>query len=117
MPRRCYANGYATEGAFIDIPATGMWRDCTEDKMSIQTHSSIYGHPGEWLRTEVIEAHSLGVTDAAKRLGMTDSELSTLLAGQSDLTGIPARRFEKAFGVKADTLMRMQAAYDLARAG
>lgn len=27
-----------------------------------------------------------------------------------------ALRFEKAFGVKADTLLRMQTAYDLARA-
>jgi addiction module HigA family antidote len=85
--------------------------------MAIKIHPSICGHPGEWLRTEVVEARGLSVTDAAKRLSMTDSELSALLAGQSDLTGIAARRFENAFGVKADTLMRMQAAYALARAG
>jgi addiction module HigA family antidote len=38
-----------------------------------------------------------------------------LLNGKADLSGGMALRIEKAFGVKMDTLMRMQAAYDIAQ--
>jgi len=41
--------------------------------------------------------------------------LSSLLNGKADLSGDMALRLEKAFGVKMDTLMRMQSAYDIAR--
>ena len=41
--------------------------------------------------------------------------MSSLLNGKADLSGIMALRIEKAFGVKMDTLMRMQAAYDIAQ--
>jgi addiction module HigA family antidote len=40
--------------------------------------------------------------------------LSILLNGSADLSGDMALRIEKAFGVKMDTLMRMQASYDIA---
>jgi addiction module HigA family antidote len=38
-----------------------------------------------------------------------------LLNSKADLSGDMALRIEKAFGVKMDTLMRMQSAYDIAR--
>jgi antitoxin HigA-1 len=38
-----------------------------------------------------------------------------LLNGKADLSGNMALRIEKAFGVKMDTLMRMQASYDIAQ--
>jgi addiction module HigA family antidote len=38
-----------------------------------------------------------------------------LLNGRADLSGDMALRIEKAFGVKMDTLMRMQVAYDIAQ--
>jgi addiction module HigA family antidote len=41
--------------------------------------------------------------------------LSSLLNGKADLSGDMALRVEKAFGVKMDTLMRMQSAYDIAQ--
>ena len=41
--------------------------------------------------------------------------LSSLLNGKADLSGDMALRIEKAFGVKMDTLMRMQASYDIAQ--
>ena len=41
--------------------------------------------------------------------------MSSLLNGKADLSGEMALRIEKAFGVKMDTLMRMQSAYDIAR--
>jgi plasmid maintenance system antidote protein VapI len=41
--------------------------------------------------------------------------LSSLLNGKAGLSGELALRVEKAFGVKMDTLMRMQSAYEIAQ--
>ena len=71
-------------------------------------------HPGRFLRTEVIEAHNLSVTDAAKILRVSRPTLSSLLNAKADLSGDMALRFEKAFGVDMDTLTRMQNSYDIA---
>jgi plasmid maintenance system antidote protein VapI len=38
-----------------------------------------------------------------------------LADGKADLSGDMALRIEKAFGVRMDTLMRMQSSYDIAR--
>ena len=73
-------------------------------------------HPGDFIRTEIIEPAGLSVTDAAKALQVSRPALSSLLNGKADLSGDMALRIEKAFGVKMDTLMRMQSAYDIARA-
>jgi addiction module HigA family antidote len=72
-------------------------------------------HPGRFLRTEIIEAHDLSVTDAAKILRVSRPTLSSLLNTKANLSGEMALRFEKAFGVDMDTLMRMQNSYDIAR--
>lgn len=84
--------------------------------MAIKLHHSIAVHPGEWLRTEIVEPAGLSVTALAERLCVTRQAASNLLNGNSGLSAEMAIRFEKAFGVKADTLMRMQAAYELAEA-
>jgi antitoxin HigA-1 len=73
-------------------------------------------HPGEFIRTEIIEPAGLTVTAAAAALQVSRPALSSLLNGKADLSGEMALRIEKAFGVKMDTLMRMQSAYDIARA-
>jgi addiction module HigA family antidote len=62
----------------------------------------------------VIEPHDLSVTDAAAKLRVTRQAMSNLLGGRAGLSAEMAIRFEKAFGLSADTLMRMQAAHDLA---
>jgi len=72
-------------------------------------------HPGRFLRTEIIEAHGLSVTEAARILRVSRPTLSSLLNAKSDLSGEMALRFEKAFGVDMETLMRMQNSYDIAR--
>jgi len=72
-------------------------------------------HPGDFIRTEMIEAAGLSVTAAAVALQVSRPALSSLLNGKSDLSGNMALRLEKAFGVKMDTLMRMQASYDIAQ--
>lgn len=82
--------------------------------MAIRVASAFAVHPGDWLRTEIIEAHGLNVTAAAYHLGVTRQAMSALLNGRAGLSADMAIRFEKAFGVKADTLLRMQAAHELA---
>ena len=72
-------------------------------------------HPGDFIRTEIIEPRDLTVTMAAQVLQVSRPALSSLLNGKADLSGEMALRIEKAFGVKMDTLMRMQASYDIAR--
>jgi addiction module HigA family antidote len=73
-------------------------------------------HPGDFIRTEIIEPAGLTVTAAAAALQVSRPALSSLLNGKADLSGEMALRIEKAFGVKMDTLMRMQSVYDIARA-
>ena len=84
--------------------------------MAIRIASTFAIHPGDWLRTEIVEPHRLKVTDTAKHLGVTRQAMSALLNGRVGLSADMAIRFEKAFGVKADTLLRMQTAYELAEA-
>lgn len=72
-------------------------------------------HPGDFIRTEIIAPLGLSVTAAAKALRVSRPALSNLLNGKADLSGDMALRIEKAFGLKMDTLMRMQGAYDIAR--
>lgn len=72
-------------------------------------------HPGDFIRTEVIQPAGLSVTAAAAALRVSRPALSSLLNGRADLSGDMALRIEKAFGVKMDTLMRMQVAYDIAQ--
>ena len=73
-------------------------------------------HPGDFIKTEIIEALGLSVTAAAKALGVSRPALSNLLNQHANLSGEMALRIEKAFGVRMDTLMRMQAAHDIAEA-
>ena len=73
-------------------------------------------HPGDFVRTEIIKPAGLSVTAAAAALQVSRPALSSLLNGKANLSGDMALRIEKAFGVKMDTLMRMQAAYDMTHA-
>jgi antitoxin HigA-1 len=72
-------------------------------------------HPGDFIRTEIIKPAGLSVTAAAIALRVSRPALSSLLNGRADLSGDMALRIEKAFGVQMDTLMRMQASYDIAQ--
>jgi len=72
-------------------------------------------HPGDFVKTEIVQAAGLTVTAAARALHVSRPALSSLLNGKADLSGEMALRIEKAFGVKMDTLMRMQSAYDIAQ--
>jgi len=84
--------------------------------MAIKLHRSFAVHPGLWLREEVVEPAGLNVTRLADHLGVSRQAMSKLLNGHQGLSAEMAIRFEKAFGLNADTLMRMQSAHELAEA-
>jgi addiction module HigA family antidote len=71
-------------------------------------------HPGDLIRTEIIEALGLTVSRAAEVLNVRRATLSDLLHGKAALTPEMALRIEKAFGPDMDHLLRMQLAYDVA---
>lgn len=72
-------------------------------------------HVGTIIRNEIINPLGLSVTEAADILGVARPTLSNLLNGKASLSPEMALRIEKAFGPKADHLLRMQLAYDLAQ--
>lgn len=72
-------------------------------------------HPGDFIRTEIVEPAGLTVTAAAAALKVSRPALSSLLNGKAALSGDMALRIEKAFGIKMETLMRMQSAYEIAQ--
>jgi len=72
-------------------------------------------HPGELIKTEIIEALGLSVSKAADVLKVRRATLSDLLHGKAALTPEMALRIEKAFGPDTEHLLRMQLAYDVAR--
>ena len=72
-------------------------------------------HPGELIRTEIIEASGLTVCTAAQILKVRRATLSDLLNGKAGLSADMALRLEKAFGVDMDHLLRTQVGYDVAQ--
>jgi addiction module HigA family antidote len=83
--------------------------------MALKMHPSLAVHAGDWLKTEIVEPYGITVKALAEHLGVSRQGLSNLLHGHAALTGDMALRFEKAFGLSADTLMRMQLAYEIAQ--
>lgn len=72
-------------------------------------------HPGDFIRTEVVEELKLNVTKTAEILGVRRATLSDLLHGHAALSPEMALRIEKAFGVDMEMLLRMQAWHDAVR--
>ena len=69
-------------------------------------------HPGIFIRNEVLEPLNLSVVHTAKVLGVRRATLSDLVNGKAALSPEMALRFEKAFGVSMDTMLKMQAWFD-----
>ena len=84
--------------------------------MALTMHPSLAVHPGDWLKSEVVEPHGISIKQLATSFHVSRQALSNLLNGRAALSAEMAIRFEKAFGMKADTLMRMQTAYEMAQA-
>ncbi len=73
-------------------------------------------HPGQFVRTKILEPLGLSVKDAASALGVHRVALSRLLNEQAALSPEMAARLEKAFGADMVELMRMQSEYDIRQA-
>ena len=84
--------------------------------MALRMHLSLAVHAGDWLKSEIVEPSGINVTALAAHFGVSRQALSTLLNGKASLSADMAIRFEKAFDIKADTLLRMQTTYELAQA-
>ena len=69
-------------------------------------------HPGDFIRTEILDALHLSVARAAEILGVRRATLSDLIHSKASLSPEMALRIEKAFDVPMDTLLRMQVWYD-----
>lgn len=72
-------------------------------------------HPGQHIRDSVITPKKLSVLAAAKLVGVGRPALSNFLNGHVAATPDMASRIEVAFGVPAQSLLDMQAAYDAAQ--
>jgi len=71
-------------------------------------------HPGSLIKSDLDEL-GLSVVAAAAALGISRQQLHSVIAGRSGVTPEMAVRLEKALGSTADTWLRMQMNYDLAR--
>ena len=72
-------------------------------------------HPGDFIRTEVLDELGLSVTRAAEILGVRRATLSALLNSNASLSPEMALRVEKAFGLGMDLMLRLQAWNDAVR--
>jgi addiction module HigA family antidote len=68
-------------------------------------------HPGEILREYL--PGNVGVSEAARRLGVTRQALSAVLNGRAGVSAAMAVRLEIALGASAEMWLTMQAAWDL----
>ncbi|ETX06118.1 MAG: Plasmid maintenance system antidote protein [Candidatus Entotheonella gemina] len=69
-------------------------------------------HPGDFIRTEILDPLGLSVARAAAILDVRRATLSDLVNEKAALSPEMALRIEKAFDVSMDTLLRMQAWHD-----
>lgn len=75
-------------------------------------------HPGTFIRQEILEELGLTISEAARVLDVRRATLSDLINENAALSAEMALRIEKAFGVKMETLLNMQAwhqAYQMRR--
>ncbi|MEX2641844.1 MAG: HigA family addiction module antitoxin [Acetobacterales bacterium] len=73
-------------------------------------------HPGLSVRHDCLEPLGLSVTEAAQALGVSRKQLSDVVNGRAGISPEMAIRLDKGFGGGAETWLRLQTAWDLARA-
>ena len=69
-------------------------------------------HPGDFIKTEILDELHLSIARAADILGVRRAILSDLIHGKASLSPEMVLRIEKAFDVSMDMLLRMQAWHD-----
>jgi antitoxin HigA-1 len=73
-------------------------------------------HPGLSVKHDCLEPLGLSVTKGAAVLGVTRQTLNDLVNGRRGISPEMALRLDLAFGGGAEVWLRLQAAYDLAKA-
>lgn len=73
-------------------------------------------HPGEVLRELCLQPLHLSVTEAAAALGVSRKTISSIVNGRAGISPEMAVRLSIAFGTTAESWLRQQLQYDLARA-
>jgi addiction module HigA family antidote len=73
-------------------------------------------HPGSIVKHECLMALRLSVTKAATALGVSRPTLSKVINGHAAVSPEMAIRLSKAFGSRPEIWLKMQLAYDLAKA-
>jgi addiction module HigA family antidote len=68
-------------------------------------------HIGSFIRDMVIP-ETITVSEAARHLGVTGPALTKLLDEKTSLSPEMALRIEKVFGIRMDTLLKMQVRFD-----
>lgn len=69
-------------------------------------------HPGAFIREEILDELGLSVSEAARALDVRRATLYDLVNGNAALSAEMALRIEKAFDIKMETLLNMQAWHD-----
>lgn len=69
-------------------------------------------HPGEVIR-EALTERQMTQADLARRCGLTEKHISQVCTGKAGLGTFAATQIERAIGLSARTLLRMQADYNL----
>ncbi len=70
-------------------------------------------HPGELLRSELVEAHNLKVSEIADMLQVSRQAISNIINQKSDISPEMALRIATVFGGTADIWLQLQSKYDL----
>src|SRR5690242_14359741 len=74
-------------------------------------------HPGQFVRDEALGPKGMSVTAAAQLLGVSRPAASNFLNGKVATSADMAARVERVFGIPAQVLLDMQAAFDAAAKG
>ena len=86
---------------------TGIQLSSPED-FGYTSRMKFHSHPGDVLKEDVLADAGLTVARAAEILGVGRPALSAVLNGRASLSPEMALRFEKAFGVSMELMLKMQ---------
>ncbi len=121
----------ATTGRLVDLSLRQLPRDvslrgdgrgrCELRGLSLMEHKTAKPmknppHPGAIVREAIVDGLGLTITDAANGLGVSRKQLSELVNERAGISPEMALRLEKGLGSTAEHWIRLQAAFDLARA-
>lgn len=70
-------------------------------------------HPGELLRSDVLPALDLSVSDLSEKLKISRQHVHRILAGNQSINAVVALKISKLTGVSSRLLLSMQQSFDL----